>query len=110
MDRVEADGGDEATEADDEHGAHEPRVGVRRDAAKVGQAHEVAEDVPASGTFAGVGAGLAGRQAGGGKRLGGTGTPRPRARRAPGGGGGGDSCPPAHAASGATSSPVRRKR
>ena len=47
MDRVEADGGDEATEADDEHGAHEPRVGVRRDAAKVGQAHEVAEDVPA---------------------------------------------------------------
>ena len=94
MDRVEADGGDEATEADDEHRAHEPRVGVRRDAAKVGQAHEVAEDVPAGRTFASVGAGLARRQAGGGKRLGGTGF-RPRARRAPGGGGGGRLLPAA---------------
>ena len=107
MDRVEAYGGDEATEADDEHGAHEPRVGVRRDATEVGQAHEVAEDVPAGRAFARVGAGLAGRRV---ERLGGTGTPRPRARRAPGGGGGGDSCPPPHAASGATRSPVRRKR
>ena len=62
MDRVEAHGGDEATEADDEHGAHDPRVGVRRDATEVGQAHEVAEDVPAGRAFARVGAGLAGRR------------------------------------------------
>lgn len=54
---VEAHGGDEATEADDEHGGDEPRVGVRRDATKVGQAHEVAEDVPAGRVFARVGAG-----------------------------------------------------
>ena len=57
MDCVEADGGDEATEADDEHGGDEPRVGVRRDATKVGQAHEVAEDVPAGRVGARVGAG-----------------------------------------------------
>ena len=57
MDCVEAHGGDEATEADDEHGGDEPRVGVRRDATKVGQAHEVAEDVPAGRVFARVGAG-----------------------------------------------------
>ena len=57
MDCVEADGGDEATEADDEHGGDKPRVGVRRDATKVGQAHEVAEDVPAGRVCARVGAG-----------------------------------------------------
>ena len=38
---------------------HRARVPVRRDAAKVGQAHEVAEDVPAGRAFASVGAGLA---------------------------------------------------
>ena len=107
MDCIEADGGDEATEADNEHGGDEPRVGVRRDATKVGQAHEVAEDVPAGRVGARVGAGGGWGQEARAARPG----ARPQAPGlGQGVGGGGDSWPPAHAARGATMRPVRRKR
>ena len=108
--RIEGHRDDEAAEAEDKGAAHEARVAVRGHAAKVGQAHVVAEGVPAHAAPAS--ATRRGRSAARPRELP---SGPPRATGTGGGGGvaGAGSrllTAAAHATSGATISPVRRNR